>query len=129
VKRLGDLSEPWKCPPSLERVFAKRHAAQALRRARGAARKAERQLRDTQYYETFRRRDQRQMTIKIFTIAQVPDELQQAWLQHLRDFDTAHPGCHFEVMIDAPESTLAEAVAALHVNPELTFQQILVRKP
>jgi hypothetical protein len=42
-RRIGDLSEPWVCPPSLVRVFAKRHAAQALRVASGAARKAERE--------------------------------------------------------------------------------------
>lgn len=40
MKRLGDLSEPWVCPPTLVRVFAKRRAAQALRRAKGVARKA-----------------------------------------------------------------------------------------
>jgi hypothetical protein len=48
MNRLGDLSEPWECPPSLERVFAKRHAAQELRRAKGAARKAARELLEAQ---------------------------------------------------------------------------------
>jgi hypothetical protein len=38
------------------------------------------------------------MTVKIFTVAHLPPELRQVWLQHLRDFDTAHPGCHFEVV-------------------------------
>jgi hypothetical protein len=38
MKRIGDFSEPWKCPPSLERVFAKRHAVQALRQAKAAKR-------------------------------------------------------------------------------------------
>jgi hypothetical protein len=38
MRRITDLSEPWKCPPSLERVFAKRHAIQALRRAKAAER-------------------------------------------------------------------------------------------
>lgn len=65
---------------------------------------------------------------KIFTTAHVPDELRQAWLQHLRDFDTAHPGCHFEVAVDAPEASLAEMVAELRLNPELTFQQIFERE-
>jgi hypothetical protein len=68
------------------------------------------------------------MTVKVFTIAHVPEELRQAWLQHLRDFDTAHPGCHFEVAIDAPDSSLAEMVEALRVNPEMTFQQIIERE-
>jgi hypothetical protein len=68
------------------------------------------------------------MTVKVFTIAQVPDELQQAWLQHLRDFDTAHPGCHFEVLFDAPDQSLGEMVEALRVNPALTFQQVIKRE-
>jgi hypothetical protein len=46
MKRLGDLNEPWKCPPSLERVFAKRHAAQDLRRAKGAASRVEHERRE-----------------------------------------------------------------------------------
>lgn len=67
------------------------------------------------------------MTVKVFTIAHVPEKLQQAWLQHLRDFDTAHPGCHFEVLADAPESSWAEMVEALTVDPALTLQQIIER--
>jgi hypothetical protein len=46
MKRLGDLNEPWRCPPSLERVFAKRHAAQDLRQAKGAARRSEFEARE-----------------------------------------------------------------------------------
>jgi hypothetical protein len=48
MKRLGDLSAPWKCPPSLVRVFAKRHAAQELRQAKGAVRRAQRELKEAQ---------------------------------------------------------------------------------
>jgi hypothetical protein len=69
------------------------------------------------------------MTVKVFTIAHVPDELQHAWLQHLRDFDTAHPGCHFEVAIDAPDMSLAKMLKAIQITPGLTFQQIWERKP
>lgn len=68
------------------------------------------------------------MTIKIFTVAHVPSELAQAWLQHLRDFDTAHPGCHFEVMRDGPELALEQMVEALRINPGLTFTQFFERK-
>lgn len=67
------------------------------------------------------------MTTRIFTIAHIPKELHQAWLQHLRNFDVAHPGCHFEVMSDAPDLTLAQAVELVRVNPELTFTQIFER--
>jgi hypothetical protein len=66
--------------------------------------------------------------VKIFTRAHMPAELQQAWLQHLRDFDTAHPGCHFEVMADAPQTSMRAALEAIRVNPALTFEQIFERK-
>lgn len=65
---------------------------------------------------------------KIFTLATVPDDLAQAWLQHLRDFDTAHPGCHFEVFADALDMSLAEMVATLTVEPELTFTELVQRR-
>jgi hypothetical protein len=67
------------------------------------------------------------MTVKIFTVAHVPEELQQAWLQHLRDFDTAHPGCHFEVGVDGPDMPLADMVRLVQVEPGLTFTQIFER--
>lgn len=63
--------------------------------------------------------------IKIFTVATVPDELQRVWLQHLRDFDAAHPGCHFEVGIEGgPELSMEEMMERLRVEPELTFTHI-----
>lgn len=68
------------------------------------------------------------MTVKIFTLASVPDELAQAWLQHLRDFDTAHPGCHFEVFADALDMSLHDMVATLMVEPELTFNELILRR-
>lgn len=64
------------------------------------------------------------MTVKVFTIAHVPEELHHAWLQHVRDFDTAHPGCHFELAADAPNTSLAEMIETLRVTPGLTFTQI-----
>ena len=65
---------------------------------------------------------------KVFTIAVLPDDLARAWLQHLRDFDTSHPGCHFEVAVDSPDISLAEALLALHLDPALTFTAIYARK-
>jgi len=65
--------------------------------------------------------------MKIFTVAHINDELQQKWLQHLRDFDVAHPGCHFEVMMDTPDMSLQEMVEKLQVNPKLTFTKIFER--
>lgn len=67
------------------------------------------------------------MTIKVFTVAHIPDDLQQKWLQHLRDFDTAHPGCHFEVGIEAPDVSITKVVERMRVEPELTFTQIFER--
>jgi hypothetical protein len=66
--------------------------------------------------------------VKVFTIAYLPPALRQAWLQHLRDFDTAHPGCHFEVAADALDLTLAEIIEEIRVTPGLTFQQVFERK-
>jgi hypothetical protein len=60
-------------------------------------------------------------------VAHVPDDLVQTWLQHLRDFDTTHPGCHFEVMADAPTMALAQLVEIMRVNPSLTFTEIIER--
>ena len=59
----------------------------------------------------------------IFTRATLPEDLHQKWLQHLRDFDTAHPGCHFEVYVDVPDASMADVVKLLQVKPGLTFEQ------
>lgn len=65
--------------------------------------------------------------MKIFTVAEVPDELARDWLQWLRDFDTAHAGCHFEVIAEAPAMSLTEIIETLRVNPELSVQHVLQR--
>ena len=67
------------------------------------------------------------MNVKIFTLAHVPEKLQQAWLQHLRDFDTAHPGCHFEVAVEGPDVSFADVLRRLTVEPGLTFTKIYER--
>src|SRR5262249_13484868 len=69
------------------------------------------------------------MTTKIFTIAHVLPGLEHEWLQHLRDFDTAHPGCHFEVATDVPDVPLKQAIEMLQLTPGLTFGAIFERKP
>jgi hypothetical protein len=62
---------------------------------------------------------------KVFTIATMSQDLAQKWLQHLRDFDTAHPGCHFEVAADftADGASLADMVRALQIDPALTVTE------
>jgi hypothetical protein len=68
------------------------------------------------------------MTTKIFTIAHVPEGLEHEWLQHLRDFDTAHPGCHFEVCADTPDMPMAKVIEILQINPGLSFAEIFELK-
>jgi hypothetical protein len=68
------------------------------------------------------------MTTKIFTIAHVRDGLEQKWLQHLRDFDTANPGCHFEVAADTPDMPLWKVIEIMQVSPGLSFAAIFERK-
>jgi hypothetical protein len=65
--------------------------------------------------------------VKVFTVAHVPPALEKAWLQHLRDFDVAHPGCHFEVLAEAPEQPMAEVIEMLRLDPALSFEQVLLR--
>ena len=68
------------------------------------------------------------MQVKVFIRAHIPPELMQKWLQHVRDFDIANQGCHFEVMADAPDEPLMEMLKKLQVEPKLTFSQIFERK-
>lgn len=65
--------------------------------------------------------------IKIFTVAHVPPGLAQAWMQHLRDFDTANADCHFEVMTEGPDRPLQEIVQMMTVTPELKFSHFFKR--
>jgi hypothetical protein len=61
--------------------------------------------------------------MKIVTRAEIPDGLAQAWLQHLRDFDEKHPGCHFQVVARGEIST-AEMMKMLQITP--SFDSIAV---
>ena len=69
------------------------------------------------------------MRTKIFTMAEVPDELAQAWLQHLRDFDTAHADCHFRVLTESDaKQTIEEMRDKLAaISPGFPFQSIFKR--
>lgn len=66
--------------------------------------------------------------VKIFTTAHLPDHLAKDWLQHLRDFDTKHPGCHFEVAAEAPDMSLGEMIEALLIEPGFNFTKVIERK-
>lgn len=63
-----------------------------------------------------------------FVRAHVPAALFQAFVQHIRDFDVAHGGCHFEIAADAPDKPLAEIVEMVQINPALTFTKIFKRR-
>jgi hypothetical protein len=67
------------------------------------------------------------MTTKTFLIAHVPAGLEKAFIQHVRDFDVAHPGCHFEIGLESPDVSLAEAVEMLRINPGLTMSDVFER--
>lgn len=68
------------------------------------------------------------MTVKINTVSFIPDELMNAWLQHLRDFDAAHPGCHFRITAEAPDASLDAIVEALEIDPPLSHHQVIRRQ-
>jgi hypothetical protein len=69
------------------------------------------------------------MRTKVFIIAHIPPELEQAWLQHVRDFDTAHSGCHIEIGVEpSSDVPITEAVEMLRIDPALTFTKIYDRK-
>jgi len=67
--------------------------------------------------------------MKITTIADVPDELAQEWLQHLRTFDAAHPGCHFVVRAHAPDMSTRDMMKALEVDPPFDHTEVKQRTP
>jgi hypothetical protein len=65
---------------------------------------------------------------KVFLRATLPPELLQPFLQHIRDFDAAHPGCRFQVCADAgTDESMADMVERLRVDPALTFTKIFNR--
>jgi len=62
--------------------------------------------------------------MKFTLVADVPADLLMQWLQHVRDFDTANPGCRFEVAIEAPDKLTGEMIEKLReINPELSIEK------
>jgi len=61
--------------------------------------------------------------MKFITVINVPDELGHAWLQHMRDFDIAHPGCEFMTLAHGPDMSTEEMRALLNqVAPTFAFK-------
>lgn len=66
--------------------------------------------------------------MRILAQCVIPDELANAWLQHLREFDAAHKGCSFEVMVQTGRSVpVREMVETLKVDPELSILEVFQR--
>lgn len=60
--------------------------------------------------------------MRVLIFADLPDDaVAKAWMQHVRDFDTAHPGCTFRVAGNAPDLTLAQLMDAVKVDPPLPY--------
>ena len=67
------------------------------------------------------------MANKTFIIGHLPDGLEKTFIQYIRDFDVAHPGCYFDIVIEAPNKSVIEAIEMLRVDPDFTFVRVLKR--
>lgn len=66
--------------------------------------------------------------MKVIISAELPDELVQPWLQHMRDFDAKHSAdCHFQVIVNAPDNTVDEMVEMMKIDPPLPHQIVIKR--
>ena len=65
------------------------------------------------------------MTTKVFCLGTMPDNLVAEWLQHLRDFDCAHPGCHFETAMGGGSLTADEMEQMLkNIDPPFSHLHV-----
>lgn len=64
--------------------------------------------------------------MKVFATWDIPDQLRNALLRHLHDFNAAHPGCRFEAFV---QSTPTVAVAKMLGEPAVSVAQVLEREP
>jgi hypothetical protein len=64
---------------------------------------------------------------KVFIIGHVTPDLERAFLQYVRDFDTNHPGCHFQIAVHGPSMTIEEMMEAVRIDPPLTFTKVFER--
>jgi hypothetical protein len=62
--------------------------------------------------------------VKLFATWNIPDELRNALLRHLDEFEVAHPGCRLEIFVEnSPPVTTAEILR----EPDLSIAQVLER--
>ena len=58
----------------------------------------------------------------------VPDALDQEWLQHMRNFDASHAGCHFEIVMESETKTVGDLMRTVDIHPALDWQFTARRK-
>lgn len=64
--------------------------------------------------------------VKIITLSYFPhDELFEAWLKHVKEFDNKHADCEFVTVAAANNSTIDEAIAMIKSCPDMKVQAIL----
>jgi hypothetical protein len=52
----------------------------------------------------------------------LPLELVEHFLQHIRDFDVAHEGCHFQIFFSSPDVSLEECQAIFRrIDPPFPY--------
>jgi hypothetical protein len=61
--------------------------------------------------------------LTVFIVANVPPELLKEFMQHVRNFDAAHPGCHFKIVANAPDMPMSAMIETLRLDPELASLQ------
>lgn len=67
--------------------------------------------------------------IKFMVMVELDDELGNAWLQHVQNFNNKYPKCKFEVVASAPEKTTGEIANMLKITPPLSvFAETSVEK-
>lgn len=66
--------------------------------------------------------------VKVFVMAEMPAALAKAFLQHVGDFGAANPGCKFEIAINAPAHSMAEAIRMMRLDPPLDVVDIIARR-
>jgi hypothetical protein len=54
------------------------------------------------------------------TVAELPDELAQVWLQHIRNFDIVYTGkCKFSIFVHEETKSTDELKEMLNIQPPL----------
>jgi hypothetical protein len=54
--------------------------------------------------------------MKIVTVANIPDDLAEAWFQHMHEFDMKNQGCEFKSFAHSPNKTVEELKEILNVS-------------